>query len=225
MELDQLYKKIGRSPEERAALLEAHMEQTQDRDDLYVEYITLLNILGRHEEALERTLGRQFHPWEGGEGKLYGAQENHIYYYLGCTLEAQGRAEEAAECFAMASTGISEPVGAMYYNDQPPEMIYYQGLALLKLGRQKEAYGRFNKLIAYGEAHLFDEMKIDYFAVSLPDLLIFEEDLNRKNASHCLFMKGLGHLGRKETQRAEECFEEIRTKDSGFYDANIRNIF
>ena len=36
-------------------------------------------------------------------------------------------------------------------------------------------------LIAYGEAHLFDEMKIDYFAVSLPDLLIFEEDLNRKN--------------------------------------------
>ena len=201
------------------------MEQTQDRDDLYVEYITLLNILGRHEEALERTLGRQFHPWEGGEGKLYGAQENHIYYYLGCTLEAQGRAEEAAECFAMASTGISEPVGAMYYNDQPPEMIYYQGLALLKLGRQKEAYGRFNKLIAYGEAHLFDEMKIDYFAVSLPDLLIFEEDLNRKNASHCLFMKGLGHLGRKETQRAEECFEEIRTKDSGFYDANIRNIF
>lgn len=68
-------------------------------------------------------------------------------------------------------------------------------------------------------------MKIDYFAVSLPDLLIFEEDLNRKNVSHCLFMKGLGHLGRKETQRAEECFEEIRTKDSGFYDANIRNIF
>lgn len=166
------------------------MEQTQDRDDLYVEYITLLNILGRHEEVLERTLGRQFHPWEGGEGKipkqyvtallqlakehnargeyaqaeellrqaagsypwnlgegkLYGAQENHIYYYLGCTLEAQGRAEEAAECFAKASTGISEPVGAMYYNDQPPEMIYYQGLALLKLGRQKEAYGRFNKL-------------------------------------------------------------------------------
>lgn len=225
MELDQLYKKIGRSPEERAALLEAHMEQTQDRDDLYVEYITLMNILGRHEEALERTLGRQFHPWEGGEGKLYGAQENHIYYYLGCTLEAQGRAEEAAECFAKASTGISEPVGAMYYNDQPPEMIYYQGLALLKLGRQKEAYGRFNKLIAYGEAHLFDEMKIDYFAGSLPDLLIFEEDLSRKNVSHCLFMKGLGHLGRKETQRVEECFEEIRTKDSGFYDANIRNIF
>lgn len=269
MELDQLYKKVGRSPEERAAFLEAHMEQTQDRDDLYVEYITLLNILGRHEEALERTLGRQFHPWEGGEGKipkqyvtallqqarkhyaqgsyeeaekllrqaagsypwnlgegkLYGAQENHIYYYLGCTLEAQGRRKEAEECFAKASTGISEPVGAMYYNDQPPEMIYYQGLALLKLGRQKEAYGRFNKLIAYGEAHLFDEVKIDYFAVSLPDLLIFEEDLDRKNASHCLFMKGLGHLGKKETQSAEECFEEIRTKDSGFYDANIRNIF
>ena len=70
MELDQLYKRLAEAPEEGAALLEAHMEQTQDRDDPYVEYITLLNILGRHEEALERTLSRQFHPWEGGEGKI-----------------------------------------------------------------------------------------------------------------------------------------------------------
>ena len=49
-------------------------------------------------------------------------------------LEAQGRAEEAAECLQRPPTGISEPVGAMYYNDQPPEMIYYQGLALLEAG-------------------------------------------------------------------------------------------
>ena len=65
----------------------------------------------RAEELLRQAAGS--YPWNLGEGKLYGAQENHIYYYLGCTLEAQGRAEEAAECFAKASTGISEPVGAL----------------------------------------------------------------------------------------------------------------
>ena len=36
MELDQLYKKVGRGPEERAVLLEAHMEQTQDLSLIHI---------------------------------------------------------------------------------------------------------------------------------------------------------------------------------------------
>ena len=31
----------------------------------------------------------------------------------------------------------------MYYNDAKPDKIFYQGLALLKLGRKDEANGRF----------------------------------------------------------------------------------
>ena len=37
--------------------------------------------------------------------------------------------------------------------------------------------------------------QIDYFAVSLPDLLIFEENLNERNRKHCLFMVSLGLKG------------------------------
>lgn len=39
----------------------------------------------------------------------------------------------------------------MYYNDQKPDKIYYQGLALRKVGKEAEARGRFNSLISYGE--------------------------------------------------------------------------
>lgn len=256
MELDQLRKKCGVSVLERLAFLEAHMEQTGDRDDLYVEYITLLNLDGQYRKALDLTLARKFHPWEGGEGKipkqyifslvqlarqalrdndleqaarfleqaagsypynlgegkLYGAQENQIYYYLGIVKERQGKTEEAKACLEKASTGISEPVGAMYYNDQPPEMIYYQGAALAKLGRMEEADGIFRKLIRYGQAHMEDEVRIDYFAVSLPDLLIFEEDLNRKNRIHCLFMLGLGYLGTDRT-KADGYFAQVVSMD------------
>lgn len=101
----------------------------------------------------------------------------------------------------------------MYYNDQPPEMIYYQGTALLKMGRTKEAAGRFNKLIEYGEKHIFDQVRIDYFAVSLPDLQIFDQDLNLRNRIHCLFMMGLGKLGLGKQEEALACFKEILEED------------
>ena len=152
------------------------------------------------------------YPYNLGEGKLC-AQENHIYYYLGIAYEEVGKQEKAESCFETASTGISEPVGAMYYNDQPPEMIYYQGAALAKLGKDEAARGRFHKLIGYGEKHLYDEMRIDYFAVSLPDLLIFDEDLNLKNKMHCLFMMGLGKLGMGQKKEAEEYFSQILKTD------------
>lgn len=38
-------------------------------------------------------------------------------------------------------------------------------------------------------------MKIDYFAVSLPDLLVFDHDLDIRNRIHCHYLIGLGYLG------------------------------
>lgn len=237
-ELDQLHKKLGTAPEERLQRLQGHMPLVRLRDDLYVELVTLLNLLGQHEGALELLASRRFHPWEGGEGKapgqyvlallelakkhlgsgcaakakaeleralhypenlgegkLTGTMDNHIHYYLGLCRQALEQPGEAAAEFELASLGIAEPAGAMFYNDQPPEMIYYQGLALAKLGRAEESAARFRRLVEYGQEHLADEVKIDYFAVSLPDFLVFDDDLDRRNAIHCRFMMGLGCLG------------------------------
>lgn len=262
-ELDQLYKKVQLSSQERVARLEKHMDLVHLRDDLYIEYVTLKNTLNEHEQALELLRARKFHPWEGGEGKtlgqyvcahvelakqayqagnyseaeqllraallnpinlgeakLAGAGENNIYYYLGCTLEAQGNAE-AKDAFAIASQGLAEPTSAMYYNDQPPEMIFYQGLAWLKLNNTKEAKRRFNKLMDYAEKHIFDDVKIDYFAVSLPDFLVFDEDLNYRNLIHCKFMRGLGLLGMQREAEALALFEEVLQLDCNHQGAAI----
>lgn len=70
LELDQLYKKMGWTFEQRLANYEAHKELLDGRDDLYIEYITLVNLSGDHEKAYECIMGRRFHPWEGGEGKI-----------------------------------------------------------------------------------------------------------------------------------------------------------
>lgn len=251
-ELDQLHKKLGYSPEHRFANLERHMALVEKRDDLYLEYVTLLNSQGQHETAIQALAARNFHPWEGGEGKvtgqyvfahvelgkrilikgdferavslfdkalvypvnlgegkLTGSQENNIYYYLGCAFEGMMLLEQAMTCFRTASQGLEEPASAMFYNDQPPDMIFYQGMAWLKLQNEKEAKRRFNKLIDYAEKHRFDKVKMDYFAVSLPDFLVFEDDMNLRNQIHCRYMRGLGLIGLHQYEQAREELDEV----------------
>lgn len=251
LELDQLYKKLDMPVEERLKRYESRREVFMKRDDLMIEYATLLNILGRYKEAYEFIMESRFHPWEGGEGKvtaqystaltelarqsmkegkweeaqeylkkvlvypenlgegkLEGTKDNHIHYYLGVAMENLGRQQEAEGFFEAAGEGSNEPAGMMYYNDQPADMIYYQGLAKAKLGRLTEAKARFHKLLDYGEQHMFDRIRIEYFAVSLPDFLIFEDDLDRKNKAHCNYLIGLGKLGLGELEEAKEALKE-----------------
>jgi tetratricopeptide (TPR) repeat protein len=246
MELDQLHKRICRPHPERLSLLEKHLSLVEQRDDLYLERATLCNQTGDYEKAKALIDARQFHPWEGGEGKvpaqyqicrielakqylsnkayekaiqllnecliyphhlgegkLNGAQENDFNYFLGCAYEGLGDIAKAQECWELAKDGIKEPAAAIFYNDQKPDKIFYQGLALLKLKRFEEAESRFINLISYGESHLNDTIKMDYFAVSLPDLLIWEDDLTFRNKIHCLYLQGLGHLGIGETVKAK----------------------
>lgn len=80
-------------------------------------------------------------------------------------------------------------------------------MALLKLGREAEARGRFNCLISFGEQHLFDVFKMDYFAVSLPDLQIWENDMDKKNRIHCNYLMGLGYWGLGNTDKAKTYLE------------------
>jgi tetratricopeptide (TPR) repeat protein len=176
----------------------------------------------RHDaEALATLQQALIYPQNLGEGKLAGAQENNIYYYLGCALERLGLNAEARAAFSTASLGLAEPASVMYYNDQPPDMIFYQGLAWLKLGNAGEARRRFNKLIDYGEQHLFDDVSIDYFAVSLPDFLLFEDNLNKRNQVHCYYMLGLGRLGLQECEQARAMLARALELDVNHQGARI----
>lgn len=162
------------------------------------------------EEYLTKALK---YPENLGEGKLEGTKDNHINYYLGVVMENLGKAEEARTYFEAASAGTDEPAGMMYYNDQPADMIYYQGLAKEKLGKPVEARARFYKLLDYGEQHMFDPMRIEYFAVSLPDFLIYEDDLDKKNKAHCNYLMGLGKMGLGDMEGAKEALEETLRLD------------
>lgn len=150
---------------------------------------------GRYADAVSLLEECLVYPHHLGEGKLYGAQDNDFYYLMGVAYDAMNQTDKARQCWLKATEGPTEPAAALYYNDAKPDKIFYQGMALLKLGRTGEANGRFHKLVNYGEKHLFDKVRMDYFAVSLPDLLIWEDDLQVRNEIHCKYMMALGYCG------------------------------
>jgi len=246
MELDQLHKKVGRTPQQRLSFLSAHLGLVSQRDDLYTEYVALLNLSGEYEQAYEMIMKHTFHPWEGGEGKitreyvlclsrlafqalqkreaekarsllqkalvfpqnlgegkLEGQKDNDLYYLLGQAERMLGNDKQADAYFTQAALGSEEPENMMYYNDQPADMIYFQALARRALGDEQGAQQRLQCLVDYAQKHQNDHITIDYFAVSLPDLQIFEDDLDRNNQANCFYLLGLGWygLGKQEEGR------------------------
>ncbi|MFD1875105.1 DUF5107 domain-containing protein [Hymenobacter bucti] len=258
LELSQLYRRLNQPLADQLALLEAHPALVEFRDDLYLERVALLNQLGQSGRAYALLSARQFHPWEGGEGKvsgeylrsltelakadlhagqpsaavarltqalapsyppklgegkLPGAPENELHYWLGCAHAALGQPQAARQAWQRATAGNSEPTAALFYNDAPPDQIFYQGLAWGKLGSPEQSQVIFTRLLEYGRQHLPDEVKLDYFAVSLPDLLIFEDDLSRRNALHCRYLMGLGYLGLGQLPEAEAALAAVLHED------------
>ncbi|MDR1683033.1 MAG: DUF5107 domain-containing protein [Candidatus Symbiothrix sp.] len=167
----------------------------------------------RFADALALLKETESYPHNLGEGKLINAEENDIDYYLGLTYNALKDKENAVRHFERATRGSSEPKQAFFYNDAQPDKIFYQGLACLELNRKEEEESRFHKLIAHGEQHLNDDCKIDYFAVSLPDLAIWNDDLNIRNRIHCNYVMGLGYLGLGNKEKAKLYLEKVRELD------------
>jgi len=173
-------------------------------------------------KALDLLKNTEQYPHNLGEGKLYGTKENDIHYLQGCAYEGLGLKQEAIACFQKATIGNDEPVQSIFYNDPQPDKIFYQGLAWIKLEDIPRAYSIFNRFIQFGNQHLNDPIQIDYFAVSLPDLLVFDQDLDLKNKLHCLYMIGLGWLGLGNYKVAGHYLQEVLNNDLYHLGANIQ---
>ena len=148
-------------------------------------------------------------PHNIGEGKLYGAQDNDYYYFLGQAYSMKGDEAKARDMYMLGTNGPTEPAAAMYYNDAKPDKIFYAALCYRALGHENTARGLFHKLISYGENHIFDHITMDYFAVSLPDLLVWDGDLDEANQIHCNYMLALGHYGLGDKLKSQKFLSAV----------------
>ena len=178
-----------------------------------------LQLAKRAIDSQDFTLALQYlketdeYPYNLGEGKLSTVNENDVDYYKGVCYRGMNDETNAVKWFTKATKGSKEPKQVFYYNDENPDKIYYQGLAWRALGFEEKALERFRTLIAHGERRLNDECTIDYFAVSLPDLAIWEEDLSKRNRIHCYDVMALGYSGLGDTGKAEELMGKVMDLD------------
>ena len=154
---------------------------------------------GRAEEAVALASRTLSYPANLGEGKLDNVPDNRAYYCMGRAYKLLGNQSKSAECFTRASEGSQVPEPVRYYNDQPSDYIYYQGLAFHELGNDESAKKSFHQLIIFGERHLFDKVDYDFFAVSMPELEVYQDDIQKRSDDYCRRLIALGRRGLQET--------------------------
>src|SRR5260370_32399004 len=69
------------------------------------------------------------------------------------------------------------------------DTTYWSGQALISLGRNDEAKEVFQKIFDYSLELELQTPKIDYFATSLPTMLLFEEDLVLRQKISAKFLR------------------------------------
>ena len=71
-----------------------------------------------------------------------------------------------------------------------------------ELGKSDKANYVFNDLLTFAKNGLEQSANIDYFATSLPDLLVFDEDMQQRSDAENHLLIALASHGLGDTQKA-----------------------
>jgi tetratricopeptide (TPR) repeat protein len=146
-----------------------------------------------------------------GEAKHLLANQSDIHYWLGAALDAAGDPASARQWWERAANqkGDFQEMSVKSFS----EMTYYNALALKRLNRTKEAENLLRSLLAYAEALVSQPPKIDYFATSLPAMLLFEDDLQKRQLIAATFLQSQAWLGLGDTAKARQLIGEVLQLD------------
>ncbi len=182
------------------------------------QYVRTRLALGRRELAAGRAAEARLHfeaaldvPETLGEAKHPLANQSDVHYWLGCAYAAAENAAAARRHWTLAGEfrGDFQDMRARVYS----EMTYYSARALERLERQEEAAAMMKGLNEYAEALLVAPAKIDYFATSLPTMLLFEQDLQKSQQRSARFMLAQASLALGDAGRARDLLELVLRED------------
>jgi len=158
---------------------------------------------GDQEKALTHFSNAREYPHNLGEGKHLLTPEAHLDYFSGVALSQMGRTEEARQFWTRAAA-----------DERPLDWTaYYRALSFQALDRHDEASRILNEMRLFAAEQMKAKVKVDYFATSLPNLLLFEDDLQKRNQVDCLFLLALAELGQRNIDRASTLLKELVSLD------------
>ncbi|MBV9878045.1 MAG: DUF5107 domain-containing protein [Verrucomicrobia bacterium] len=172
---------------------------------------------GNLAAALEHFNGASQPPPNLGEEFHYLQARSDLNYWKGQALQKLGRGEEAEAAYK-ASANEAQDFKEMAVTSYSA-FTYYRGLSLRALGREPEADQLFANLRERGRELQQLPGTIDYFATSLPNMLVFEEDLTKRNRSDGQFLEGLALLAQGDSASARKLFAQVLQSDASHYPA------
>ena len=159
---------------------------------------------GHFEEALKS-------PRNLGEAKHLLANQSDIHYWLGVALDLLGEKKSARArwCVAANFKGDFQEMSVRAFS----EMTYYSALAWKKLGQSAKAKKLFCDLLAYAKQLQKTPAKIDYFATSLPTMLLFDDDLQFRQTTTALFLQAQAQFGLGQKVAAKKLLQRVLQRD------------
>ena len=146
-----------------------------------------------------------------GEAKHLLANQSNIYFWLGIACSALGRVDDASNWWMRSASSIGDfqEMSVKQYS----EMTFYNAMALKRLGKFSEAKSLLMELQEYADQLARETPKIDYFATSLPSMLLFEEDLLKRNELTAKFLRAQSALGLGNADEVSRLLDDILSSD------------
>ena len=146
-----------------------------------------------------------------GESRHLLANQSELHYWLGCALYRLGETTSARKQWLAAANfkGDFQAMSLRAFS----EMTYYSALSLEKLGKEARAKKLLRELLAYASKLQKTEAKMDYFATSLPTMLLFDDDLQFRQETSALFLQAQAWLGLGKTAAAKALLSRVLRRD------------
>jgi len=146
-----------------------------------------------------------------GEATHLLVNQSDIHYWIGCACAAQGDSRAAKRHWQIAASfrGDFQMMSVRAFS----ELTYYSALAAERLGRNAQARKLFQDLLAHGRNLQKAKAMIDYFATSLPTLLLFEEDLQSRQETTALFLQAQAYLGLHQEAKGRSLLRTVLKRD------------
>jgi tetratricopeptide (TPR) repeat protein len=160
-------------------------------------------IAGHPERALRRFEAARKYPENLGEGKHLLTLERDLDYYSGLAAQQLGQSALATRFW----TAASAPLSSIGFHS------YFQAQGLRAIGNEEAAQSVFADLLQFAQEKARSEPSIDYFATSLPNLLLFNDDLERRNRLEAQLLMALALHGQGSTAESLDILEDIASED------------
>ena len=195
VELCALYNQTG-SPEKALAILESRPFQPWEGGEGQTlgQYKQALLQLGKQalddgepQTALQHLQRALTAPDNLGESYHLLANQSDLLLALGDARQAVGDEAGAKDAWTAAATfqGDFQNMRVQSFS----EMTFYSAMAWRRLGHKKRATRLLKDLLAYARSLEKETAKIDYFATSLPTMLLFEDDIQARQMHTARFLQ------------------------------------